>query len=361
MRIFGIRSRTQFLPIIPFFLSSQRFLHESYGPGGRSSISGINATVFGATGFIGPYVVNRLGQVGSSVIVPYRTSLFQTTGLRLLGDLGQINTAPYHPRNEDSIRASLNQSNVVINLVGKHYNQGVFEKYSLVETNRDIPAKIAQLAKEAGAEKFIHISCVGAAEDSPSTFLRTKFAGEQAVKEAFPGATILRTTRVFGVEDRFINTIAKILKSPVPVLPLIDGGRAKFQPIASADVARAVYAAIESPEAAGQTYELAGPTVYTLKQLLESVGEIISSPKSTLPIPSEIFRYIGRLMERSPLPLMTEDDFVELSQDNVVSGNVKTIKDLGVENLATLESQQLLILSAYLKHAHLQLLKHDAK
>lgn len=174
---------------------------------GRSSVSGIRATVFGASGFLGRYVVNRLGKIGSVVVLPYRGSEVDVRHLKLCGDLGQINFVPSSIRSVEDIESAVSDSNVVINLLGKHLET---LRWNFTDVNATFPGVLAEVCREQGVERFVHVSSLGAELDSPSSWQRSKALGEQAVKDAFPAATILRPATMFGDEDRFLNRIAKL-------------------------------------------------------------------------------------------------------------------------------------------------------
>lgn len=175
--------------------------------GGRSSVSGHVATVFGCTGFLGRYLVNRLGRKGTQVVVPYRDE-DRKRHLRVASDLGQIVPTEFDVRREDQILESLRHSDIVYNLVGRWWET---KNFSFEDVNVKAAERIAKLANEAGCARLVHVSHLNAAEDAPSDFLRTKWEGEQRVKEAFPGATIVRPGPMYGHEDRLLNSIASTL------------------------------------------------------------------------------------------------------------------------------------------------------
>ena len=174
---------------------------------GRSSVSGIKATVFGSSGFMGKYVVNKLGKIGSTVVLPYRGDEINMRHLKLCGDLGQINFVPSSIRSVEDIEAAVAGSNVVINLLGKHLETS---RWNFNDVNATFPGVLAEVCKEHGVERFVHVSSLGAELDSPSAWQRSKALGEQAVKDAFPAATVFRPATIFGDEDRFLNRIAKL-------------------------------------------------------------------------------------------------------------------------------------------------------
>ncbi|CAG5120071.1 unnamed protein product, partial [Candidula unifasciata] len=176
------------------------------GTGGRSSFSGIVATVFGATGYLGRHVCNSLGKIGSQLIIPYRCEAIYTTRLRLVGDLGQVLFFPFHLRDEAAIRKVVQYSNVVINLIGSDYET---KNFSFHDVHVEGAQRLARIAKEAGVEKFIHVSHLNAKENPQkiwkgSDYLRSKYESELAVREEFPEAIIFKPTDMFGEGDKFL-------------------------------------------------------------------------------------------------------------------------------------------------------------
>ena len=174
---------------------------------GRSSVSGITATIFGASGFLGKYVCNKFGQIGSKCILPHRGDEVDVRHLKLTGDLGMINPVESSIRSIDDIEEAVAGSNVVINLLGKHYET---MRWSYNDIHATFPGVLASVCAEQGVERFVHLSALGASHDSPSAWARSKIKGEESVMDAFPSATILRPATMFGDEDRFLNRIAKV-------------------------------------------------------------------------------------------------------------------------------------------------------
>lgn len=200
----------------------QRKIHHAVvprGKGGRSSISGLAATVFGATGFLGRYVVNRLGRMGSQVVIPYRCDQYDLMYLRPMGDLGQIIFMEWDPRNKESIQRAISHSNVVINLVGREWETS---NYKYEDVFVSIPLQIARATREAGIKKFIHMSHLNADIRSPSKYLRNKAVGEEAVRNEFPDAIIMKASELFGREDRFLHHFANMrwFGTAVPLIAL---------------------------------------------------------------------------------------------------------------------------------------------
>jgi NADH dehydrogenase (ubiquinone) 1 alpha subcomplex subunit 9 len=208
--------------------------------GGRQSVSGITATVFGAYGFLGRYVVNRLGRIGSQCVIPYRGDGMNTRHLKVMGDLGQMVFLPIDLTDEESIRYAVRNSNVVINMIGANMETN---NYSYHDVNVKVTHRIAKICAEAGGvQRFIHVSAAGADKNAKSKFLQTKAEGEEVVKGFFPEATIIRPCSMYGDEDKFFNNIANMLNF-FPVVPLVGTGEQKLQPIFVQDVAQVPSAA----------------------------------------------------------------------------------------------------------------------
>ena len=197
-------------------------------------------TVFGGSGFIGRYVVQRLAEQGAIIRVPSRRperALF----LKPLGDVGQINPEPWNPSAEGEVERLLVGTDAAISLIGILFESrgGDFDRLQ-----GSLPGEIGAAATRQGVERVVHVSAIGADAASPAAYGRTKAAGEAALRASYPQATILRPSIVFGPEDGFFNRFARMSQLS-PVLPLIGGGRTRFQPVYVGDVADAVMAALE--------------------------------------------------------------------------------------------------------------------
>ncbi|KAL1367726.1 hypothetical protein HN51_021847 [Arachis hypogaea] len=307
------------------------------GTGGRSSVSGIIATVFGATGFLGRYVVQQLAKMGSQVLVPFRGSEDCHRHLKLMGDLGQIVPMKYNPRDESSIKAVMAKANVVINLIGRDHET---RNYGFEEVHHHMAEKLAMISKEhGGIMRFIQVSCLGASPSSPSKMLRAKAAAEEAVLRELPEATILRPAVMVGTEDRILNRWAHFAKN-YGFLPLIGDGSTKIQPVYVVDVAGALTTALKDDGTSmGKIYELGGPEIFTIHELAELMYDTIREWPRYVKVPFPIAKALATpreaLLNKVPFPLPTPnmfnlDEINALTNDTVVSENALTFNDLGI-------------------------------
>jgi NADH dehydrogenase len=175
----------------------------------------------------------------------------------------------------------------------------------------------------------VHVSAIGADLESPAQYARSKAAGEAGVREALPGAVILRPSIVFGPEDDFFNRFAALAQL-LPALPLIGGGHTKFQPVYVGDVADAIMAALTDPSAHGRTYELGGPSVLSFKALMTLMLSEIHRHRLLVPLPFPLATIEAFFLEKLPFPLLTRDQVKLLRRDSVVSPGAATLRDLGI-------------------------------
>ncbi|KAK4536070.1 hypothetical protein CDCA_CDCA07G2095 [Cyanidium caldarium] len=296
----------------------------AHGTGGRSSVSGVVATVFGSTGFLGRYVVNRLGRMGSTVFVAWRGDELDYRHLKPMGDLGQINPVEVEARNMHSLQRAVAGSNVVINLIGKWFDT---RYYTLEDVHVNVAESIARAAAAENVPHLIHVSALGVHNTSPhalaNRWLQSKRRGEEAVRRAFPAATIMRPADVFGPEDRFLTRIADMLQH-WPFYPLIKQGAARVQPVWVDDVARAITASVRDPElTAGRTYELAGPSTLTRRQVVEFVIDATKRENHLVSVPTAAARLAAKVFGRrlpfvNPSPRYTPCDVLREAVDVVM-------------------------------------------
>ena len=287
------------------------------------------AAILGGAGFIGRYVVKRLAERGDVLTVGGRSAA-SAKFLKLKGDVGQVGLVNIAIDDEAVLPAFLDGKDALINCVGILYERGA-QKFDVV--HHSAPAKLARLAREAGVARLVHISAIGADPRSPSADARSKAAGEQAVKDAFPTATILRPSIVFGPEDDFFNRFAKLAVMS-PFVPLIGGGETRFQPVYVGDVASAVIRVLDDPAAVGRTYELGGPKIYTFRQLMELMLAEIKRHRHFIDLPFGLASLQARLLSLLPKPPLTPDQVEMLRRDNVVAAGALDLDTLGIEPTA---------------------------
>ena len=286
-------------------------------------------TVFGGSGFVGSQVVRALAKRGSRVRVAVRNP-GRGYRLRMLGDVGQIEVVQANIRDAPSVARALGGAEACVNAVAVLYESG---RQTFDALHVEGARAIAQGAKAQGVERFVQISAIGADAASPSRYARTKAAGEAAVREAIPTATIIRPSVVFGAEDQFFNRFAAMAMVS-PALPLIGGGHTRFQPVFVTDVAAAVSQAVHDPATAGRVYELGGPSVYSFKALMELMLAEIGRRRilASLPFPlAKMLGLGGDLAARIGLPPpITADQVESLRADNIVGPGALGLADLGV-------------------------------
>ncbi|XP_061107636.1 NADH dehydrogenase [ubiquinone] 1 alpha subcomplex subunit 9, mitochondrial [Conger conger] len=309
----------------------QRKVHHSViprGKGGRSSSSGISACVFGATGFLGRYVVNHLGRIGTQIIIPHRCDQYDIMYLKPMGDLGQIIFLDWDARNRESIQKALAHSNVVINLVGREWETS---NYSFQDIYENIPRELARAARQAGVTKFIHLSHLNADIRSPSKYLRNKAVGESVVREEFPDAIIMKPAEMFGREDRFFNHFANMrwFGKAVPLIAL--GKKTTKQPVHVVDVSKAIVSAIKDPESNGKTYAIVGPHRYLLHDLVEYLYAVVHRPFVPYPVPRPLYHMAARFFELNPFePWTTRDKIDRLHTTDMKYPGLPGLEDLGI-------------------------------
>jgi uncharacterized protein YbjT (DUF2867 family) len=281
--------------------------------------------VLGGSGFIGRYIVKRVAARGDVVPVGCRNAE-EAKFLKPMGDVGQVEPLNIAIDSEERLPAFLAGSSGLVNCVGILHESG---SQTFQRVHHTGPALLARIAREAGVERFVHISAIGADARSPSAYARTKAAGEAAVRDAFPTVTILRPSVVFGPEDQFFNRFATMAMF-MPVLPLIGGGETRFQPVYVGDVADAVIRCLEDPATAGRTYELGGPKIYTLRELFELLLHEIRRQRRFINLPFQLAALQARFMSILPNPPLTPDQVELLKRDNVASPGALTLSSLGI-------------------------------
>jgi uncharacterized protein YbjT (DUF2867 family) len=276
-------------------------------------------TVFGGDGFVGRYVVQALLKSGARVRVASRNPK-RGWFLKAQANLGQIAYVAADITQPETLARALNGADIAINLVGSFANMDSVQ-------NRGA-ANVASAAAKAGVRQFIHMSAIGADSASPSRYGKSKGDGEAAVHAAFPAATILRPSIIFGREDQFINRFAGLIRM-LPVVPVFSAGT-RFQPIFVGDVARAVMAALADPEAAGKLFELGGPQTFSMLEINKWIAKACGREKYYFPVSNFIGASMAKLTGWLPGAPMTWDQWLMLQSDNVVRDGAAGLSALGI-------------------------------
>ncbi|WP_249731929.1 complex I NDUFA9 subunit family protein [Roseococcus sp. SDR] len=279
------------------------------------------ATVFGGAGFIGRQVVQRLAREDYVVRVATRDPL-GGRGMHTMGRVGQIAALAADVTDEAGVARAVEGAAIVVNCVGILHG-----KFDAVQGEG--PARIGRLAAAAGVERVVHISAIGADAASESAYARSKAAGETGLLAAFPRATILRPSIVFGEGDAFFNRFAQ-LGTLLPFMPVICGDT-RFQPVHVNDVAAAVMAALHDPATEGRIYELGGPRAWSFRELLAFIVAQTKRDRRLVEIPLGMAQLQARFAELLPNPPLTRDQLILLQRDNVVTPGALTLADLGVQ------------------------------
>lgn len=276
-------------------------------------------TVFGGGGFIGRYACEALLKGGARLRVAERHPR-RAWYLQPLGSIGQVSAITADLSQPETLARAVDGADAVINLVG------VFKgNLDLVHVHG--AGKLTAAAKASGATAMVHISAIGADPESPSDYGRTKGLGEQAVRDAFPSATIIRPSVVFGAEDEFTNRFASMAR--LPLLPVI-APETRFQPVFVRDLGRAIAAATVDPRThGGKTYELAGPQVLTMRELNREIADMAGQSPELIDVPDFLGSALSKLGFLPGAPL-TRDQWLMLQNDNVASGQLPGFKPFGI-------------------------------
>lgn len=284
--------------------------------------------VFGGSGFLGRHVVRALAKRGYRVRVAVRRP--ELAGhLQPMGRVGQIHAVQANLRYPESVKAATRDADVVINLVGILFERGR-QRFDAVMTAG--AQTVAQAAK-AVAAPLIHVSAIGADENSNSHYARAKAQAERLVLSAQDRAIIVRPSIIFGPEDDFFNRFAALARMS-PALPLVGGGRTRMQPVFAGDVAEAIAKAVDGDLRPGATYELGGPDVRTFKELMQFVLATTQRRRVLIPVPFAMMKLQALVLQFLPKPPITPDQVELLKRDNIVSEDAKrdgrTLEGIGI-------------------------------
>ncbi len=289
-------------------------------------------TIYGGSGFLGRYIARRLAQAGWRVRVAVRRPN-DAHFVRPYGTPGQVEPVFANIRDDESVRIAMMGCDAVVNCVGTFDKSG---RNSFEAVQAEGAGRIARIAAELGVQRLVHVSAIGADAASSSDYDRSKAAGEAAVTAAFPAAVILRPSVMFGAEDGFFNKFAGMTRFG-PLLALV-GGHSRFQPVYVDDVAKAAVMGVTGAAAPG-VYELGGPDVETLKQLVQRMLAVIHRRRGVINLPFWLGGIVGGLADFGASlsmglvsnGLLTADQVRQLRHDNVVADGARGFADLGIE------------------------------
>ena len=281
--------------------------------------------IFGATGFVGEAIVQKLAKNNLKLKLACRNPYF-AQNLKVYGDIGQIELHKIDISSSESIKTFLKDADVCINLIGILYESGAQKFKNLHE---DFPKKLAEIFSSISSSgSLIHFSALGVKANSESKYINSKYAGEQEVKKIFPNSVIIKPSIIIGAKDKFFNMFAR-LANFLPFIPLV-GSETKFQPVCVEDVAKAISIIIEN-NIKKETFEFAGNKVFSFKQLIEVLLQEIRKKRLIIPVPFFVGRIQAFFLQLLPKPLLTTDQVKILEEgDNIVSGQFKTFKELNI-------------------------------
>ncbi len=281
--------------------------------------------IFGAGGFIGRHLIRELTKLDYRIKVATRNPHLKVY-LRPLGNPGQIELFKTNIFNSDDVKQVLKNCDFVINLCGILFENSK-QKFKLVHSY--FPHLLSNLCNQLGIKKLVHVSALGVKEGHSSHYMQSKLQGEKNIQDNFKSSVILRPSVIFGPSDKFFETFASITQFS-PFLPLLGGGKTKFEPIYVGDVAKAIAKTLELNNSKPKIYELGGPKIYSFKELMEILLIEIKKKRFLIPISFRFAKFQSYFLNMMSTPLLTPDQVELLKYNNVISGNHSTLKDLGV-------------------------------
>jgi uncharacterized protein YbjT (DUF2867 family) len=282
--------------------------------------------VFGGAGFLGRRLVHRLTAEGSTVRVAVRHPDPAWIELRSKG-FDRVTVVPADVRDQTSVAAAIAGADAVVNTVSAYVEKSGVTFEAVHVQGADT---VAREAVAAGVARLVLVSGIGADPESGSPYIRARGRGELGVRQAFPGATIVRPGAMFGPGDALFSTLAELARL-LPALPLIGGGNTRLQPVFVEDVAGAVARILTDPGTVGRTYELAGPGVYTLRELVRMTLHLMDKRRLLIAVPFAVAEIQARLSELLPNPPLTTGQVDLLKADNVVSGTLAGFRELNIQ------------------------------
>ena len=282
-------------------------------------------TILGGGGFIGRYLVRNLTKKNYRCIISTRKA-FQKGYLKTQATPGAIELINWNSNNFSELKEAIKNSDIVINLIGILYET---RKQKFYNIHSRIPEAVTKICNESDVKKFIHVSAIGASENSKSLYQKSKYQGETRALENFKNTVVIRPSVVCGTEDNFTNLFSKL--SILPLIPVVSINY-KFQPILVTDVADAIVQAIETKGNEGKIYEIGGPKIISFGDMVKSILSTINKKRFVVEMPMPLAKIQSTITDLLPIPpILTRDQCEILSEaDNVVSNNYLTLKDLDI-------------------------------
>ncbi len=282
-------------------------------------------TILGGGGFIGRYLVRNLTKKNYRCIISTRQA-FQKGYLKTQATPGAIELINWNSNNFSELKEAIKNSDIVINLIGILYET---RKQKFYNIHSSIPEAVAKICNESDVKKFIHVSAIGANENSKSLYQKSKYRGEIKALENFKNTVVIRPSVVCGTEDNFTNLFSKL--SFLPVIPVV-GVNYKFQPILVTDVTDAIVQAIETKGNEGKIYEIGGPKIISFGDMVKSILNTINKKRYVVEMPMPLAKVQSTITDLLPIPpILTRDQCEILSEaDNIVSNSHLTLKDLDI-------------------------------
>ncbi|MBM3502415.1 MAG: complex I NDUFA9 subunit family protein [Alphaproteobacteria bacterium] len=287
-------------------------------------------TIFGGSGFVGRHLVRRLAAAGYRMRIAVRRPM-DARPLQPQGDVGQIVPVLCNVRSDSSVAAAIDGAEVVVNLVGVLHSGG---EQSFEALHEEAPARIARLAGTAGVRRVVHVSALGADLESPSAYARSKARGEEALRNAFPSAVVMRPSVIFGPEDGFFNRFAALVRM-LPAIPIFGdapatAGATRLQPVYVGDVGAAIASVLQASASPGKIHALGGPDTMSVRQVFEYVMACTGRRRPFMPLPYAVAMAQATFLGMLPNPPLTRDQVRLLRIDNVVPAGALGLADLGV-------------------------------
>jgi nucleoside-diphosphate-sugar epimerase len=348
------------------------------GPGGRSSVTGRVVTVFGCTGFLGQYIVHQLAKQGNTVIVPFRGDDDTIRDLKVMGDLGQILPFRFDLESPEQIMECIKGAHVVVNCIAKDYET---LRFTMEQVNVDGAARIARACKlQKEPPRLIHISCMKSHKASSSQFMRTKAMGEERVLSEFPQATIIRTSILYGYEDRFLNAFGQLYANGFGIIPVVKGKspgpeffqsnpnamnkqslnpheKQPFYPLYVGDAAYGINSIIQSSDIdfskafMGSTIQFYGPEKYNMERLVDLFNRVLVKQPKLVHMPVWMYRALGLWMMKWKRAQWKSDQIKQWTMPEFIDPLLPSLQEFsGMKPLARLEDRILEFMRQYRHH-----------